>query len=192
MISKRTKKAKGFTIIELLVALAITALLMTAVATAFDASAKNFQVNEDIYKAMNAARQTLMRITTELRTADYVFVEDDAESADQGVGYGVIDKENRIYERNYTYHYNNSDDTDLYDNTLNDNTLYSQVFIFGGATTNYLLCENVTAMTFTRTYIDPDAEDDAKKVKNVRIAITVTVDGVSKTLTAAAVIRRNL
>ena len=66
---KTTHKKTGFTLVEMLMALVILAMLMTAVAVAFDASVTNFQVNEGISKTMNTARAALLRITTELRTA---------------------------------------------------------------------------------------------------------------------------
>ena len=57
---------------ELMIAMAITALLMVAVAAAFNASIINYQENEDIFKAVNTARQALVRITAQLRTAQAV------------------------------------------------------------------------------------------------------------------------
>ncbi|MHC4773550.1 MAG: PulJ/GspJ family protein, partial [Planctomycetota bacterium] len=60
----------GFTIIEVMMSLVILAILMTAVAFAFDASVTNYQQNRGIYETVNAGRQTLLRITNDLRTAD--------------------------------------------------------------------------------------------------------------------------
>jgi prepilin-type N-terminal cleavage/methylation domain-containing protein len=188
-----SKNIKGFTIIEVLIALSIVALLMAAIATAFDASAKSFEVNEDIYKAMSTARQALTRITTELRTADMVFPDAEGGTFEQGLGYGLVQdlsdpNDLGTYTKLHTYHYNNSGDEDSYDDHLMDNTLY--LTTNGIATDpNYVLCENVTAMTFTRTYIDPAATD--KVVKNVKVSITVAAGDVSQTLTAAAAIRKN-
>src|SRR4030042_7099353 len=67
-----TGRRTGFTLIELLLALAITAILLTAVALAFNASVINYRENEDIFKAINNARQALFRITSQLRTAKLV------------------------------------------------------------------------------------------------------------------------
>src|SRR4030042_324349 len=62
----------GFTLIELLLALAVTAILLPAVALVFNASVINYRENEDIFKAINSARQALFRITSQLRTATAV------------------------------------------------------------------------------------------------------------------------
>ena len=46
MSKKPQRNTVAFTIIELLLALAITAMLLTAAAVAFNASIKNYQENE--------------------------------------------------------------------------------------------------------------------------------------------------
>ncbi|MHC4720938.1 MAG: PilW family protein, partial [Planctomycetota bacterium] len=68
MASKNRKLVTGLTIVELLVAMAITTLLVVAVAAAFNASVTNYQENEDIFKTINNARQALSRITRDIRT----------------------------------------------------------------------------------------------------------------------------
>ena len=69
---QNTTGKTGFSIVELLLALAIGAMLLVAVAVAFNASAMNYQENEAIFKTVNAARQALLRMTSQLRTADSV------------------------------------------------------------------------------------------------------------------------
>ena len=49
MSNKLSKTAVAFTIVEVLLALAISALLLTAAAVAFKASTVNYQENEDIF-----------------------------------------------------------------------------------------------------------------------------------------------
>ncbi len=68
----RWKYETGFTIAELLLALAIASILLATVATAFNASIINYRENEDMFKVINSARQSLFRITSQLRTADAV------------------------------------------------------------------------------------------------------------------------
>ena len=53
----------------------------------------------------------------------------------------------------------------------------------------YLLCDNVTAMTFTK---DTATEEAVTYVKSVQISMTVVSGDVEKTISAAAVVRRNL
>ena len=74
-MTHRTNRAiydKGFTLVEVLVALAISALLLAAVATALNASLMNYSENQSAYEAMSRARQALGRISTQLRTCDSV------------------------------------------------------------------------------------------------------------------------
>ena len=163
------KNKNGFTIIELLMALAILATLMAAVGLAFDASVTNYQANEGIYKTLNTARQALLRMTTDLRTANTVATEAD-DSPNQNSQVSLITSGND----NITYRFDNTDDTLYYDTT----------------SSSYVLCKNVTDMTFNRATVpsDPNA------IRNVRIILTVTDDlgEVTQTLAAGTVVRKNL
>ena len=152
----------------MLIALAIAAMLLVAVAVAFNASAANYQQNEDIFKAVNSARQALFRITTQLRTAN------------------AVDPNNALSNEcsmitaageDITYRYNSSDNK-LYLITNDDLS-----------DSDYVLCDNVTAMNCTKTSV---VEDSMIKVQKVQISITVAQDDVEKTISAAAAIRRNL
>lgn len=157
----------GFTMIELLLGLAITAMLFAAVAVAFNASAVNYNQNENIFAGINSVRQALSRITTQLRSADAV----DPNAASNECTFITADGQN------ITYRFNSGDST-LYLIT-NDDT----------SDDDYVLCENVNSMTFTReTFI----ADSQIKVKSVQISMSMTSGGVVQKLAAAAVIRRNL
>ena len=179
MTNQKNRSNKAFTLAEVLISLVIIAMLMTAIATAINASIINYNVNEDIFKAMNAARQTLLRITTELRTANEVFTA--GGTVQQGLGFD--DDNDAVSDRFHTYHYNKPGDA-LYDNSLEDNALYLITHI-AGTDTSYMLCENVTDMTFTRT-------PAVAPVKNVLMSMTVMAGDVEKTVSTAAVIRRNM
>jgi hypothetical protein len=146
-------------------------MLLAAVALAFNASAVNYSENEAMFKAMNTARQALLRITTEIRTAQSVAL--------IGAGAGDDPDNSRCSMiasdgRDITYRYDSAADT-LY---LDDN--------IGGS--NYVLCTNVTAITFDRATVP----DDPTAVRNVQISITVSVNDLSQTLATAAVVRKNL
>jgi prepilin-type N-terminal cleavage/methylation domain-containing protein len=171
MILRKAKSNTGFTLVELLLSLAIMGMVMAAVALAFNASAVNYSQNEAMFKAMNTARQALLRITTEIRTAQSVAL----------IGAGAGDDPDNQQcsmitadSRNVTYRFNSGDNT-LY---LDDN--------LGGS--SYVLCDNVTAITFNRAAVP----DDPSAIRSVRISIAVSVDGLSQTLATAAVARRNL
>ena len=166
---KNTKYKNGFGIAELLIALAITSLLLVAVAVAFNASMTSYRQNEDIFKAVNSARQALYRITTQLRTANAIEPNEPPNecsfyTADgEDITYRFVAAENKLYL------ITNHDPSD----------------------SDYVLCDNVTAMTFTKaTGIDPD--DGSIYVKSVQISMTVEIGDAHRTVTSAAVIRRNL
>jgi prepilin-type N-terminal cleavage/methylation domain-containing protein len=157
----------GFTVIELLLSLAIAAMLLTAVAVAINASAVNYRENEDLFTAVNNARQALLRITNDIRTADAA----DPNSPPNECSLITADGDD------ITYRYNSADNK-LYLITNDDLT-----------DPDYVLCDNVTALTFTRqTFVDMSQT----KVRSVQISITVARGNAQKKISAAAVIRRNL
>jgi type II secretory pathway pseudopilin PulG len=158
----RSAGRPAFTMVECLLGLAICALLMTAVAVAFNASIVNFQENERMYRTVNSARQALTRITMQLRTANNVcLVSPPNECAFETAAGEPI-----------TYEYRSA-----------DNALY--LVMADGS--EYVLCDNVTAASFARTLTD-----DALACKSVQISLTVADSGYETTLSAAAVIRKNL
>jgi prepilin-type N-terminal cleavage/methylation domain-containing protein len=160
---RHRKQKRAFTIVEVLIALAITAMLLTAVAVAFNASVKNYQENEKMYKTMNNARQAMLRMTAQLRTADVNSVSITSTECTLTAAGGQW----------ITYRYNGTDKK-LYLVTNDDLT-----------DSDYVLCDNVTAISFTRT-----PTDTGLPVQSVQISMTVDID--SQTVSSAAVIRRNL
>ena len=150
----------GFTIVELLLALAISAMLLVAVAVAFNASATNYRENEEIFRTINTARQALSRITSDIRTSipDLNAPANECGLAETALG-------------SITY---------LYDS--NDVTLY--LITNSG---QHVLCENVMAMSFSKT-----PTDNGVDCKSVQISMTVASGDAQRTLSTAAVARRNL
>jgi prepilin-type N-terminal cleavage/methylation domain-containing protein len=166
MITQRSIKKsrrKGFTLVELLLGLAISALLLTALATAFNASVINYRENREIYQTLNNARQALLRMTTQLRTG--YDVEPDA-SATQ-CSFLTSDDQDITYEYRSDTH--------------------KLILITNADANEYVLCEHVTGLTFTKT-----ATEAGTDCKSVRISMTVQIGGQIQTLSSAAVIRRNL
>lgn len=167
----RTKKNRtGFSLIEVMLALVILAVLMTAVAVAFDASVKNYHDNEAISKTINMARAALLRITNDVRTAQAVAVIGGGDPDNSQCSLITSDG------KNLTYRFDSAADI-LY---LDDNDT-------GGS---YVLCENVSAMTFNRATVP----GEPTLIRNVRISMTVTDDKgqLPQTLVTASVVRRNL
>jgi prepilin-type N-terminal cleavage/methylation domain-containing protein len=166
--TRNNKYKPGFTLIELLIALSIAAMLLAAVAVAFNASAVNYQQNEDMFNAVNSARQALFRITSQLRTASAV--DPNAPSNECAMITAAAE--------DITYRYNSS-----------DKKLYL-ITNYDLSDADYVLCDNVTAMNCTKD--KAINKDGLWVVRNVQISITVASNGIEKTLSAAAVIRRNL
>lgn len=157
----------GFTVVELLISMAISAMLLASIAVAFNASIINFRENEDIFRAINSARQALCRITTELRTADAVDPNATGNECSMITAGGS----------DITYRYDSNDDK-LYlitNDDLSDD--------------DYVLCDNVVTMTFTK---NTAVQGSQIVVKSVQISMTVASDGIQQNVAAAAVVRRNL
>ena len=165
---KTIRNAKGFTMFELLLGLVITAMLFTALAVVFDASAKNFTQNEKIYTSTNMARQALVRITNQLRTAKAV------SSSEANSQCSIITSEGQ----DVTYLYD-SDNKQLLLITNGDET-----------DQDYVLCRNVANMSFNRR-LDLNSQG-LECVKDVRVAITIEAGEYTKSLASAVLIRKNL
>ena len=161
---QRHHDAAGFTVVECLIGLAISAMLMTALAVAFNASIVNYQENEAMFESVNNARQALTRMTSELRTAD------DVSFFAPGNQCVFLTATSELL----TYEYRDA-----------DNTLY---LIKNATGDEYTLCDDVTAASFDKTQADDDPNDS----KSVLISMTVQTGDRERTLSAAAVVRRAL
>ncbi len=176
--TKPRQSIRAFTLIECLISLAITAILMTAVAAAFKASVVSYGENEEIFWTINNARQALARMTGELRNAGWV--------DPNGVVLGVPHLTSP--GPSCTLYKTNSDGTMQivrFEYRSTDNRLY---LVMGNTTTSpaYVLCEGVTGATFTT--LSKNGED----ATGVQISLTVRSGDASRTLSGAAVIRRSL
>ena len=170
-MSSKTKynSPKGFTLIELLISLAIMGMLLTALAVALNASIINYRENEEIFRGINSARQALVRMTSQIRTAGY-----DVNGVCHAVDQSYPDHQcnlNTNTGENITYDYRSA-----------DNKLY---LVQNGA--DYVLCDNVTSALFKKT-----PADDGINAKSVRISLTISDGGMEQKLSAAAVVRRVL
>lgn len=169
----------GFTLIEVMMSLVILAMLMTAVAFAFDASVTNYQANKGIYETVNRARQALLRITNDLRSAQAVAL----------IGGGDPDNTQVSLVTN-----TGTDVTYRFDGT--DNRLYYDDNATGSS---YVLCDHVTGATFNRTEHEIDRDNGAggvetiTAIRDVRIVLTLTDDSgeMPHTLAAATLVRKN-
>ncbi len=168
---------RGFTLVECLIGLAISAMLLAAIAVAFNASVTSYAENEDMFWTINNARGTLARMTTQIRNAGYLWEE--SPGVFKLVAVDASEPSHRCSFRtpepecgDYTYEFR-ADERRLY---LLNNT----------ASTEHVLCDNVAAASFAKT---ATTNGDCK---SVQILLTVESGGVRRTLSAAAVVRRNL
>lgn len=163
------KKNSGFTIAEMLLAMTIMALLLTALAATINASMVNLNANEGIYKTVNNARQTLSRMSAELRTSQGVAVYED------------FDLCTFINAEGDTIAYWRWGGNDIFN--LKKDTVY-----LTKDSKNYVLCAGVKDISFTKG-LDPA---DPNVVRNVQISMTVNHGDVTKKMATAAVIMRNM
>lgn len=181
---KMKKRKTGFTMVEVLMSLAILAMLMAAVAVAFDASIVNFQANEGISKTMNTARAALLRMTTQIRNAGYNDGAGYRSVAVIGVGGDPDNTQCSLVAPDVSAPGGYCDITYRY--VTDEKILYLDDNISGNS---YPLCRNVTDASFNR-----GTGGTPPVVRNVRMVLTVTDDKGKnpQTLAAAAVVRRNL
>ena len=159
----------GFTIVECLIGLAISAVLLTAVAAAFNASLVNYCENEAMFRSMNNARQALTRMTNEIRPAGYL---------DGPTWYGMA--HNATPSDHCTFYLPNHELI-----TYEFRSAEKKLYLVKNATNqSYMLCSNVTNAVFTTL------SDSGVEAKSVIITLTVREGGSERTLSAAAVLRR--
>jgi prepilin-type N-terminal cleavage/methylation domain-containing protein len=151
----------GFTIVECLVGLAISAILLAAVAAAFSASLTNYRENERMFWALNNARQALTRMTSEIRT-----------------GYPV----DLAAPLNQCSFFTAANEDITYDFRADEQKLYLWKNTTGQ---KYVLCDNVKAARFDKTW-----NSEGTDCRSVQISLTVAKGGFEKTLAGAAVVRR--
>lgn len=179
MLKCKTKSKAGFTLVEIMVSLIVVGMIMAAVALAFNASVASYTANEDMFQAMSAARQAMIRMTSDIRIANTV---NDAEPATQcSMFIPIGSTPDPLDQRHVTYQFDGA-------NNLLNLIVHSDDDSPTPAGT-YVLCRNVTALTFARTEVPGITP---KEIKSVRISMTVTVGSESQTVSSAAVLRRNL
>jgi prepilin-type N-terminal cleavage/methylation domain-containing protein len=172
----RAESRRGFTIVECLIGLAISAILLAAVAVAFNASLGNYRENERMYVTMNSARQALTRMTGEIRTAGY----SDQSNPDfpewKGVKYSATPTSRLdlfLANQEFVRYEFRSAEQKLYLVKLSTDPNQS-----------YVLCDHVTNVVFTTT------SDNGLDATSVQISLTVADGDFARTLSAAAVVRR--
>lgn len=172
-MSGRARKS-GFTIAEMLMALTILAMLLSAVAIAMHASLQNYDENTKIAQLTQTARVVLNRMMSEIRTTDAV------DSASQRVT--IIPPQpdpGNLTEIEYE---------------LDDGVLYCRRTVNGTRTSEPLIASDddvqVAGFTVTReTGIDGD---EVEYTKSVTVQLDLQSGDNTFSVTASAYPRRNL
>lgn len=68
-LSGRRRRCRGLSLVEILISLAITALLLIATATAFDAALTSYKANHDMAMASVSARNSMHQMCSLMRSA---------------------------------------------------------------------------------------------------------------------------
>jgi prepilin-type N-terminal cleavage/methylation domain-containing protein len=170
-VAARTK-AKGFSFVELLIALALMAVLMMAIGAAVHAALQSGRENERITAMTQTARSVLGRMMREIRTADEVDSTATSLSiipaADDGSGVTLI-------------RYELTGGTFYYYRTAGG-TIDSEVLLAPGEDVS------VNALTITR---QTAVRDSVTYTRSVTAKITFSADGRTFSVTASAGPRRN-
>jgi prepilin-type N-terminal cleavage/methylation domain-containing protein len=159
----RRKLVWGFTLVEMIVCLAIIGVVLTAAAIAFDACIANYEANKNISDSVIKANQALSRITADLRCALPQAIEPNNQCSMITAGM-----------KNITYLFNQA-----------ERKLY---LVDNDTSTSYVLCEDIGSAVFDRT-LDPC---DPGKVTSVQIILTVGTGNSAQNACAAVAIRKNL
>lgn len=162
MMKKALYKSNGFTIAEMLVSLAVMAILLTAMAVAFNASATNYKENAEIFNAINTGRQAMLRMTNQFRTAQRNSIP--TSETNPTIQCSFVPVDSNQFSR---FRFDNAG---------------KAVYLDSGGN-SYLLCDHVSAMNFNRWVVGTE-------VKGVQMSMTITVGNENRTISGAAVLRR--
>ena len=147
--NKLPRARQGLSLAEVMISLAISAMLLTAVAAAFTASSEAIEQNDEFFRASQAARVSMNQILTEIRRANAVQVPTNNKSL------SMLTHDNK--DRTYSYDSAASKLKLITNDVLTD--------------PDYTLASNCTSGTF-----DADVVIDGGGIKHVvRVSVTVCV-----------------
>ncbi len=172
-MTKQAQTRRGFTIVEMLMALTILAILLSAVAMAMQAGFQNYGENTKIAQLTQTARVVLNRMMSEIRTADGV------DSSSQRVT--IVPPTNPEGLTKIEYE-------------LVGGALYCRRTVSGTQTSEPLIASDEEVQV-TDFFIDPDIGLDGEGIeytKSVTVRLDLESGGNSLSVTASACPRRNL
>lgn len=162
----------GFTLVEVLLAITLVALLLLSVGVALQASFDSYQTNDKISAATQAARSTLGRMTREIRNAEAV----DANSTT----ITILPPSEGDWPDRIQYE-------------LSSGTLYYRRKV-GETETQHVLLGGSDDVSVTSFQVDHQMGVDSQGtpcVKTISVKLCLNVDGQSHTVSASVSPRRN-
>lgn len=175
--SRPRRHCRGLSLVEVLIALSISALLLVATGTAFDAAFTSYKSNQDMANVSVAARNALHQMVSTIRSAYNADPDDDPDyaiyiidEADEYLQCAFVD----ALDRDIIYRYN-------------DDTNQIQMNIDGGADW-YVLVDDVYPVEVDDPVFEAIYTGD-NRVANVEIRFQVAQEGLTRTISAGAVPR---
>jgi len=168
----RSKANNGFTLVELLIALALMAALLSALAAGVHASLQNYDENDKIAQTTQTSRAVLDRMASDLRTADGLTV------TTTSVTITPPDNDENLAKAVYSWQ--------------NGALTYSQTI--GAQTKSYTLLDGSGDVKIQSFSVSNQMGKDAKGVDcivNVTIKMTLSANGKSYPYSISAAPRRN-
>ncbi len=152
----------GLGLVEGMISLAIVAMLLTAAGAAFCSSGQAIEVNDEFFRASQAARVSINRMLTQCRKGTVLTT-----STSDSLNFNT----DLMQDVSYAY----------------DSTNDQLLFVTNDVTTDpdYVLARNVTACTFSYVH-GTNPATNADCIARVAISITVTVGNNSITLCGSA------
>ncbi|MFP4355769.1 MAG: type II secretion system protein J [Phycisphaerae bacterium] len=163
---------RGLTLIELLVAVVLMAIVMGSLAVAMHASVDNYTTNESIAVATQAARSVLNRIADDIRTANGISVPDTTTVV-------IIPQSPTVSEVQYKW-----DGTKL-TWTQTKSGIDSVETLLGG------MGDEVSVTSFTVSGLSGKDANGKACIKNVTLVLKVKVGDETQLMRASASPRRN-
>ena len=160
--SRIRSKGRGLSLPEVMISLAITAMLLVSVATAFGSASQAVEMNDTFFRCTQAARVTMDQLLGEIRNCD---------SLDMGTANTIKIIRPAPGSGPYSRQTNESERDFVYDSANQRITL--QIFYSGGTSSPvYELASNVSACAFG----PPDMGLDYNNATiPIHVPITVTV-----------------
>jgi prepilin-type N-terminal cleavage/methylation domain-containing protein len=169
----------GLSLVELMISLAITAMLLTAVAAAYSASASAIEVNERFFRATQAARVSMHQLVTDIRRCDSVTVADNRIEVWRPLE--LLPDDGSELSRIYTY------------DPVEQKLILNIVDVEDNVSPNYVIARNVVAARFVpelRPEVVNGAPTGVNIVFRVTIELNVRVDTNTIRLSGSAVPRK--